>query len=99
MAVNNEVPVQLSPNMNNADRTAFINENFRRIHDGFNPLAISDGSSNRLVIGRYDQSQYGMVGRDVDGVRRILIGSAPDDGRIGIWVSKEGVDVITELGG
>jgi hypothetical protein len=30
---------------------------------------------------------------------RILIGKAPDDGRIGIWISKTGVDVITELGG
>lgn len=26
--------------------------------------------------------------------RRIKIGSAPDDGRVGIWVSKPGEDVI-----
>ena len=28
---------------------------------------------------------------------RILIGQAPIDGRIGIWISKEGIDVIDEL--
>lgn len=28
---------------------------------------------------------------------RILIGKAPNDGRLGIWVSNTGVDVITEL--
>lgn len=30
---------------------------------------------------------------------RIVIGQSPDDGRIGIWVSKPGISVITELGG
>lgn len=30
---------------------------------------------------------------------RILIGKAPNDGRIGMWVSKTGVNVVTELGG
>lgn len=29
--------------------------------------------------------------------RRIKIGSAPDDGRVGIWTSKPGIDVIDEL--
>jgi hypothetical protein len=29
---------------------------------------------------------------------RILIGQAPDDNRIGIWVSKVGEDVLTLLG-
>ena len=28
---------------------------------------------------------------------RIVIGQSPDDGRIGIWVSKPGISVITEL--
>lgn len=36
---------------------------------------------------------------DNDGVDRIFIGLAPDDGRPGIWISKEGESVITLLGG
>ncbi len=30
---------------------------------------------------------------------RIVIGKSPDDGRIGIWISKVGQNVITNLGG
>jgi hypothetical protein len=52
-----------------------------------------------LQIGKYDTGKYGLVGYDTSGYRRILIGQAPDDGRPGIWVSKSGIDVITELGG
>lgn len=36
---------------------------------------------------------------DKTGVARILIGQSPDDGRIGIWVSKPGLNVTTLLGG
>lgn len=40
-----------------------------------------------------------LVYYDITNTPRILIGKAPDDGRTGIWVSKEGINVITELGG
>ena len=99
MGINNNPPVQLHPDLDKQQSTAFINENFRKLSDGFNPLQISDGTNERVTIGKYATSQYGIVGTDIDGNRRILIGQAPDDGRSGIWVSKEGVDVVTELGG
>jgi len=50
-----------------------------------------------VIIGKYAVGKYGLVISDDTGVRRILIGQAPDDGRPGTWVSKTGVDVITEL--
>lgn len=31
--------------------------------------------------------------------RRIKIGTSPDDGRVGIWTTEPGIDVIEELGG
>jgi hypothetical protein len=99
MAINNDPFIQLQPTIPQANQLAYINDNFRKLSDGFNPLIFSDGTSNRVVIGKYQKGQYGIIGTDVDGDRRILIGSAPDDGRIGIWVSKSGVDVIDELGG
>lgn len=99
MGINNSPPIQLHPYLDKNQTTAFINENFRKLSDGFNPLQISDGTSNRVTIGKYGTSQYGFLGTDSDGVRRILIGQHPVTGVSGIWVSKSGVDVITELGG
>jgi hypothetical protein len=99
MGINNSPPIQLHPDLDKNQTTAFINENFRKLSDSFNPLQMSDGTYERVTIGKYGVSQYGIVGTDTDGNRRILIGQAPDDGRSGIWVSKEGVDVVTELGG
>lgn len=34
-----------------------------------------------------------------DQVRRIRIGLSPTRDRVGVWVSKPGIDVITQLGG
>ena len=34
-----------------------------------------------------------------DGKRRILIGAAPNDGRIGFWATKNNIDVFEQLGG
>lgn len=32
-----------------------------------------------------------------DGKRRILLGAAPNDGRVGFWISKTNIDVINQL--
>ena len=56
-------------------------------------------STTALVIGKYAEGRYGLVISDGTGTRRVLVGQAPDDGRPGSWVSIDGVDVITELGG
>lgn len=99
MASNNNPPVQLHPDLDQSTMVSYINENFRKQADAFNPFRISEGSQDRIIIGRYEQSRYGLIGLDEDGTRRILLGSAPDDGRIGFWISKEGQDVIELLGG
>ena len=97
MAANNDAPIQLHPDLDERNKTAFINENFRKLSDAFNPLRISDGSNDRIIIGRYEASEYGIVGVDKDGTRRCLIGVNPKTGAFGVYVSKPGVDVITEL--
>jgi len=56
-------------------------------------------STNAVVIGKYSDSRYGLVISDDTGVPRVLIGQAPNDGRPGSWVSKDGQNVITLLGG
>jgi hypothetical protein len=53
---------------------------------------------NAVLIGKYADGRYGLVISDLNGAyRRILIGQHPTDGRPGVWVSNESVDVVTEL--
>lgn len=77
-----------------------INRNFQ-VLDTENVTKTFKGpnATNSIVQGRYRDGRYGQVYYDENGVARILIGQAPDDGRMGIWVSSAGVDVITTLGG
>jgi len=49
------------------------------------------------VSGRYADGRYGTLVSDTTGTRRLLLGQAPDDGRPGLWISKEGQDVIALL--
>lgn len=54
-------------------------------------------NTNAVIIGKYNDERYGLLISDSTGTRRVLIGQHPVDGRPGNWVSKDGVDVITEL--
>lgn len=61
-------------------------------------LVITDGASS-IIIG-YDKNQLlGVQVADSSSTHRILLGMAPDDGRVGLWISKEGEDVVALLGG
>lgn len=61
MAVNTNTPVQLSPDLDKAQTTAFINENFRALSDSLNPLIVSDGTNNRIMIGKLPDGTYGII--------------------------------------
>jgi hypothetical protein len=50
-----------------------------------------------MVTGKLPNGRYGILLYDDTGIPRILIGQAPDNGRPGIWVSKENVDVLKAL--
>ena len=100
MASNNIVPVQLTPDINNSDKVAYINENFRAIGEAFNPIRMSDGSNDRVVIGRYVHSTgvyYGYFGFDDDGTLVKYEGINPATGKYGSYITKTGLDVIDEL--
>ena len=115
MAINNNPPISIHPTLDKTMMVAYINENFTKLSDAFNPLIISDGNKDRIRFGKYADGKYGIAYYDEDGNlvsvsdgsssiyydandARILIGKAPD-GTMGIYVSKVGVDVVTELGG
>lgn len=91
-------PIQLTPNMDAGTLASSVNNNFRQIEsENRTKTILNEDGVEQLTVGRYEGTKYGIVGYDVDGTRRILIGSHPVDSRIGIWVSRPGVDVIAEL--
>lgn len=84
--------------------TNSTSQNYNQINDMIRSInneqqtKVFYGANNEPAVlnGKYADGRYGSI-YTVDGVRRILIGQHPVDGRPGIWVSKVGIDVITEL--
>lgn len=76
-----------------------VNRNFQML-DQENLTKTFNGPNNTksIIQGRLPNGRYGLLFCDEDGTPRILIGQAPDDGRMGIWVSTEGEDVLELLG-
>lgn len=66
-----------------------------------NKQIISYDDNGNIVarFGQQNASRYGMLLSDSTGTPRVLIGQSPDDGRMGVWISKPGLSVITLLGG
>lgn len=58
---------------------------------------ISNGKNSQMVSGKLSNGRYGEVFYDAGGMPRILIGQAPNDGRPGIWITKEGYNVLDEV--
>lgn len=76
-----------------------INDMIRQLNKEQTTKAFKQSGGNALIQGRYSDNRYGQVYYDSTNTPRILIGQAPDDGRMGIWVSKAGQSVLTLLGG
>lgn len=62
-------------------------------------IKATSGDNTSIQFGQYQSDRYGLLLYDENGVPRILIGQAPDDARIGSWVSEPGENVLTLLGG
>ena len=52
---------------------------------------------NAVTMGRLPNKKYGISLSDTGSKQRILLGQHPKDGHIGLWISKEGIDVMDEL--
>ena len=65
-----------------------------RIEEGNNRMVIYDTAGNNELVVIDSNGMTFSDGTD----RRIRVGSSPTDGRVGIWVSKPGEDVIDLLG-
>ena len=74
-----------------------INGNFAQLDSENVTKTFKGPNGNSIVEGRLPYGKYGQIYYDTDGTARILIGQHPVDGRMGIWQSKPGLDVIEKL--
>lgn len=84
----------------NSDRQnwAQVNDMVRKLnYEQQTKIFNGPNNTTAVTIGRYADGRYGLLIADDSGTNRILIGQAPNDGRPGAWVSKEGKDVLTLL--
>jgi len=85
--------VPINPGTPQEQALAAINANFAKL-DGEALVKIfkqADGN-NGIVFGRLPNGKYGLLIYEGE-LARVLIGQSPDD-TYGIWVSKEGEDVL-----
>ena len=66
-----------------------------RLEEAKGRLVIYDPTNGNELV---NINRTGFLFADSD-ERRIKIGAAPDDGRVGFWQTPNGKDVITKLGG
>ncbi|MBM4644764.1 hypothetical protein GS464_20245 [Rhodococcus hoagii] len=62
-------------------------------------MSVNNGDISMMNFGKYRSNRYGLLLYDANGVPNTLIGQAPDDGRMGVWVANPGQNVLTLLGG
>lgn len=74
-----------------------INHNFMMLDAETYSKSIGNGKNDQMVSGKLTNGRYGEVFYDAGGMPRILIGQAPSDGRPGIWITKEGYNVLNEV--
>jgi hypothetical protein len=53
-------PTNLDPNQDHAQQLAFINQNFQSLANALNPLIVSDGTTNRIILGKQNDGTYGL---------------------------------------
>jgi hypothetical protein len=79
------------------DMGRVIDDNFRNIDNRFRVNVVRQDSGNAIIQGKlpYDKG-YGTLYYDTSGIARIIIGILPN-GKVGLIVSKDGIDVINDL--
>lgn len=76
-----------------------VNDMMRQLNREQVTKTFKQANGNAIITGRLPWGGYGTLYYDSDGLPSILIGQAPDDGRIGRWMAKPGQNVVTLLGG
>lgn len=88
-------PIDSKQNVQKALQT--INKNFMMLDAETYSKTISGGGNAQMVSGKLANGRYGEVFYDAGGMPRILIGQAPGNARPGLWITKDGFDVLKEV--
>lgn len=88
-------------NSQNSTKASYnqINTMVRQLNKEQTVKTYKQAEGNAIIQGRLPWGGYGQLFYDDDGIPSILIGQAPDDGRMGIWQAEPGENVVTLLGG
>ncbi len=76
-----------------------VNNMVRQLNNEQTTKVFKQASGNAIIDGKLPWGGYGQLLYDTTGKARILIGQHPVDKHMGIWISRDGYDVVTELGG
>lgn len=99
---------QINANFKKLDREAVVKQfkgnsgetlTMGKTSDDTLGINVTQNGNQAIQFGKYSATRYGLLLYDANGIPSILIGEAPDDGRMGIWVAAPGENVITLLGG
>lgn len=74
-----------------------VNKNFQTLDAETFTKTIQNNGNAQMVSGRLPNGRFGEVFYDAGGMPRILIGQAPNNARPGIWITKEGFNVLNEV--
>ena len=88
-------PINSSQDTKKALQT--INKNFMMLDAETFSKTISGGGNPQMISGKLSNGRYGEVFYDAGGMPRILIGQAPGNARPGLWITKDGFDVLKEV--
>lgn len=94
------MPNKFTPILSNQDTKAALqaaNKNFMMLDAEAFTKNITKGGNIQMSSGKLSNGRYGEVFYDAGGMPRILIGQAPNNGRPGIWITKEGYNVLNEV--
>lgn len=94
------MPNRFTPiNSSQATKAALqaINKNFMMLDAEAFTKTVQTGGNAQLTSGKLPNGRFGELFYDAGGMPRILIGQAPNDGRVGIWITKEGFNVLDEV--
>lgn len=94
------MPNKFTPITSNQDTKAALqaaNHNFMMLDAEAYTKDVSKGSNSMVKFGKLPNGRYGLLVYDENGMPRILVGQAKKDGRPGIWITKNGFNVLNEV--
>ena len=92
---NRFTPIPSKANLQQA--LQLINRDLMALDAEATTKSYKQAGGNAVVMGRLPNKKYGIALSDTGGKQRVLLGQHPKDGHIGLWITKEGIDVMDEL--